>query len=101
MGLRFSEGILFFRSTLGVCPGVASVVSSDIRVQVNFFYYYSRRFEFFLRLTPALSPLLRFVGDVFPRGIPVVVGFGVRQSSRFVVEPLGDKGRVSTVSPVR
>ena len=32
----------------------------------------------FARLTPALGPLPRVVGDVFPRGIGVVVGFGVR-----------------------
>ena len=90
-----------FRSNLGVCPGVASVVGSYIRVCKDFFSTTTPVASSFLGFMPVLGPLLRFVGDVLPRGITVVVGFGVRQSFPFVLTPLGDAGCVSTVAQVR
>ena len=36
----------------------------------------------FLRFAPAPGPLLRFIEDLFPRGITVVVGLGICQRLR-------------------
>ena len=93
--------ILFFRSTLGVCQGADSLVSSDIRVREEIpatTPVASRFFRFHAGPGPIV---LRFVEYVFPRRIATEVGLGVRQRFPFVVEPLGVAGHVSPVAPVR
>ena len=91
---------------MGVCSGVSFVESSHIRACKEISTSSTTTTtnpvaSGFWRFTPTLGPLLRFVRDVFPRGITVAVGFGVCQSFPFAVEPLRDAGRVPIAAPVR
>ena len=101
VGLRFSEVSCLLRSTLGVCLGVASIISSDIRVCEEISSTTTPVASSFVAFDAGPGPTATLRWRRFPGGITVVVGFGVRQSFPFVVEPLGGTGRVSTVAPVR